>query len=366
VTVYQFTFSNKPNTRLLRHLSFWIFYYIYTLLINLPGINSKILSDPEFYKSASLEALYYLPVYLFSVYFSLYFVMPRFLAKRNFIFLLISFFTLLLITYTGSYLITRYIVFDHVPADPQDILTVSMIKGVSEQIIITGSALSIKAITYYYQRDEEYQNLSIQRIYHQLDMMKMKLEPAILLGALKNIHLDINNGSKNAPKMILQLSELLSYILYEADVKQVPLKKEINMLQDYASLKKLIFGSRWKAEVRISGDIDHQMITPLVLLPFLELALPQEIQHADEHYSSGIDILMNESVFLFTAESNLPFPGNGNRVSAKMLENALQNLRVKYPDRHVFRLEEIENGFTVYLELKLNTVQAAHLNPAIG
>jgi Histidine kinase len=355
VTAYQFTFSNEFNPRLSRHLSFWIFYYIYTIIINLPGISLKILSDPELYKSATQEALYYLPVYLFSVYFSLYFILPGLLSRKNIFFPLFSISALLLIAYTGSSLITRYILFHNIIADPQDIQTVSMIKGTGEQLIITGSAISIKTIKYYYLRDEEYKKLSVQRIYHQLDTMKMKLEPAILLGTLKNIHLDIINGGKNAPKMILRLSDMLSYILYETDTNQVPLQKEINMVHDYTGLKKSIFGNRLRTNVQVTGDIDHHTISPLLLLPFLDLSLPGEINNTQELCNSEIHIQIQGALFEFSVKSNLPFPGNENHASKNLLENALQNLSLKYPDRHLFSLEEIENGFTLYLELKLST-----------
>jgi sensor histidine kinase YesM len=361
VTAYQFTFSNEFKPRLFRHLSFWIFYYIYTIVTSMPGISSKILSDPELYKSATQETLYYLPVYLFSVYFSLYFILPGFLSKKNILFLLLSVCTLLLIAYIGSSVITRHILFGNITADPQDVQTVSMIKGTGEQLIIAGTAIIIKTIKYYYLRDEEYKKLSVQRIYHQLDMMKMKLEPAILLGTLKNIYLDISRDGKNAPKMILQLSDLLSYILYDTDANQVPLKKEINLIHDYTDLKKSIFGDRLNAEVQISGDMNHHTISPLLLLPFLHLSLPNEIQNALESYNSGININIQDTLFEFSVKSNLPFPGNGNHTSKSMLDNALQNLSLKYPNRHLFSLEEIDNGFTLYLELKLNSNETDHL-----
>ena len=213
MTTYQFVISNRLAPRTSRHLAFWLFYYIYTILISLPVINSKILADPEIYRSASLEALYYLPIYVFSVYFSLYVIYPKFLASKNFLFLLATLLLLLLITYNGSNYITRHFFVTDSNADRQDILTISMIKGIGEQIMITGTAISIKALKDYYLRDEEYKKLMVQRIYHQLDIMKMKMEPAILLGVLKNIHADIQSGGLSAPKMILKLSDLLSYTL---------------------------------------------------------------------------------------------------------------------------------------------------------
>ena len=235
-----------------------------------------------------------------------------------------------------------------------------MIKGLSEQIIITGAAISIKALKDYYVRDEEYKKLMVQRIYHQLDIMKMKMEPAILLGVLKNIHADIQSGGQSAPKMILKLSDLLSYILYESEARHVPLKKEINMLHDYSGLKELIFGNRLETKFQISGDFDHQTITPLVLLPFMELSFPKESEDNLEYFCPEINIQIHESEFQFRVHTNMNFPSVKEQLDSPIFENARQNLLINYPDRHTMKIEETENGFSIYLKLNLNNHPVLH------
>ncbi len=248
----------------------------------------------------------------------------------------------------------------NINADDQDILTVTLIKGIGEQIIITGSAISIKVLKDYYLRDEEYKRLMVQRIYHQLDMMKMKMEPAILLGVLKNIHDDIKRSGHSAPDMILKLSDLLSYILYESDARHVPLRKEINMLHDYSSLKELIFGNRLEPKFEISGDFDHQTITPLILLPFLELTFPKENDGGLEYFCPEISIQIRESDFQIKIDTNLDLADNKNGSKNPVLENALQNLVINYPERHVIKIEETEYGFSIHLKLNLNNHSAMH------
>jgi hypothetical protein len=360
VTAYQFILSDRITPRLSRHLAFWLFYLFYTLLISLPGIGSKILTDPEFYKSVLTEAYYYLPLYLLSVYFTLYFIYPGFLNTRNVFYMLASILVLVLITFFGSNFITRHFFLAGQVADDQDILTITLIKGIGEQIIITGSAISIKALKEYYIRDEGYKKLMVQRIYHQLDMMKIKMEPAILLGVLKNIHADIRSSGQFAPEMILKLSDLLSYILYESDARHVPVKKEINMVSDYSSLKELSFGNRFEPKFHITGNFDHQTITPLVLLPFLELTFPKENENNPEFILSEINIHVSESDFHFKVETNLDFPGSNHQILNPVFDNARQNLIINYPEKHNIRVEESENGYSITLKLNLNHHPAMH------
>jgi LytS/YehU family sensor histidine kinase len=273
---------------------------------------------------------------------------------------LASLLLLLLITFTGSNFITRHFFLPGQGADEQDILTVTMIKGIGEQIVITGCAISIKALKDYYLRDEEYKKLMVQRVYHQLDMMKIKMEPGILLGVLRNIRTDIHSGGQFAPEMILKLSDLLSYILYESDARHVPVKKEINMVSDYSSLKELSFGNRFEPKFHITGNFDHQTITPLVLLPFLELTFPRENENNPEIIFSEINIHVNESEFHFKVETNLNFPGSNNQIVSPVFDNARQNLIINYPEKHMIKVEESENGFSIYLKLNLHYHPASH------
>ena len=356
MTTYQITFSNQFKLRLYRHLFFWFCYFLYTLLINLPAINFQTLTDTEFYKSVLTEATAYLPLYLISVYLALYYILPKYLANRNLVFLLVSLIALFLLTITSSYLITKYFIFRNTTSDPQDILTVSMIKGISEQIIITGSALIIKISKDYYLRDEEYQKLRVQRIYNQLEMMKMKIEPSIFLSVLKNIHSDIKNDGGHAPQMIILLSDLLSYILYETDVKLVPLKREINMLKNYTSLKELIYGQRLQSAVQITGVVDNQLVAPLVLLPFIELAIPQETDDPTENIISEINIELFDSRLRLKTKNNLLFPDNENHGSKTIVKNALLNLHTKYPGGHTMHVDSSAGGLTTFLELKLISI----------
>lgn len=354
MTAYHFIFSNRPIPRFARHLGFWLFYFFYTFLISIPGISWKILSDPGLYQGVFSEGIYYLPVYFFSVYTTLYFIYPKFIASRNFWFLVPTIAIMMFVSFELSDFITRHFFITDKTADNQDIFTVSIIKGLGEQVLITGTAVSIKAMKDYYLRDEEYKKLLVLRIYHQLDMMKMKMEPALLLGVLKNIHDDIDRKGHAAPDMILKLSDLLSYILYESDARHVPLKKEITMLHDYCNLKELIFHRQLDTKVEITGEPDHQTITPLILLPFLELSFPREQEEEYEYFCPAINIHINGHEFHFNVETNLPYPADGAASKNPVLENALQNLRINYPERHSIRFEETELGFGIHLTLNLN------------
>ena len=65
----------------------------------------------------------------------------------------------------------------------------------------------------------------------------------------------VSEKSDKAPKMLLRLSELLSYVLYECKADEVLLSKEINVIKDYVALEKERYGERLDVSLNFSGDM---------------------------------------------------------------------------------------------------------------
>jgi two-component system LytT family sensor kinase len=185
------------------------------------------------------------------------------------------------------------------------------------------------------------------------------MEPNILLGVLKNIQADLTGSGQYAPAMILKLSDLLSYFLYETDIRLVPLEKEMNMLMDYTGLKKLVFGDQLVLQIEVSGDFTDLMISPLVILPFLEMSMPISAPDSSDYFYSDIKIHLVESRLELIINTIFPIRAHSISFTEKYLEDANRNLQVRYPDRHVIKFEEIGNGFHLFMNLHLDTYLAA-------
>ena len=113
--------------------------------------------------------------------------------------------------------------------------------------------------------------LEKEKINVELQLLKAQIHPDFLFSSLDNIYLFAqNNDALRASSLLLKLSDLLSYMLYECDKEFVPLDKEIKMIKDYMMLEKTRIGNRLEMDISIKGDTDDKMIAPLLLLPFIE------------------------------------------------------------------------------------------------
>ncbi len=190
-------------------------------------------TDPYVYSGSLEDWLYFLPACLFSVYFSLYFILPVYLNKRKLSFLIISVLFLSIITLAYCYFISATFYSDN----SESITWTETLLKWRGLPVIAGSALIIKIMKDYFLKQQESEKLAIENVNNKLQLLKMQMHPQILFDCLHEIYLDIEAGTIDAPERILQLSDLLSYSLYEAGSEEILLDKKIKMITNFRELK---------------------------------------------------------------------------------------------------------------------------------
>jgi LytS/YehU family sensor histidine kinase len=130
--------------------------------------------------------------------------------------------------------------------------------------------------------------------------------------------------------LILKLSSLLSYILYECKAEQVLLEKEIEVMKDYIDLEKERYGNKIEISVSIEGDIKDKYIAPLLLLPFLENAFKHGTSEQLEKPWLSMDIAVkgNTMKCKIANSKNEFVPDRQNGIG---IENVKKRLRFLYP-----------------------------------
>ncbi|MEZ4930618.1 MAG: histidine kinase [Saprospiraceae bacterium] len=111
---------------------------------------------------------------------------------------------------------------------------------------------------------------------HQLEaelrFLKAQVNPHFLFNALNNIYSLSFTESKKAPEMILKLSDMMSYMLYDCKSEQVKLSAEINYLKNYIDLQQLKKEGELNIDFNIKGNVSNAFISPMLFIPFFENA----------------------------------------------------------------------------------------------
>ncbi|PWT70989.1 MAG: hypothetical protein C5B59_19080 [Bacteroidetes bacterium] len=269
----RFVFSNVFPERLARHFAFWL---LYSLIFYIQSIsleyNVQELFHWSTYFNALLSFLCFVPVCFFAVYFSIYVLMPSFLPQKRYDFFALAFIGLFAFVYVLDYLSTQ--IFLHNVVQPywkskyQD-LSLAFVNA-QHAIILSVFGIGIKLTKSWYQQKEENCALGKLKNRTELQLLKSKIHPGFLFHSLHSIQSNIFRRSPQAPDMILNLSDQLSYILYESDDELVALDKELSILDKFIALENLKAYPADNISITIDGDAEGYWIPPLVVLPLVQ------------------------------------------------------------------------------------------------
>lgn len=193
-----------------------------------------------------------------------------------------------------------------------------------------------------------------EKVTAELQLLKAQLHPHFLFNTLNNIYSFALHSSPQTPQMILKLSSLLSYILYECKTDEVLLEKEVEVMKDYIGLEKERYGDKIDISVNIEGDIQNKFITPLLILPFLENAFKHGTSEQLQQSWISVDIAVKGDLLQCKVVNSknevVPFHENGVGIN-----NVKKRLEFLYPGKHDLKLADEGQFFVVALLLHLRS-----------
>ena len=221
---------------------------------------------------------------------------------------------------------------------------------------VAGFAAAIKLVKHWYFKKEENTLLEKEKLKAELEVLKVQLQPHFLFNTLNNLYSLILQQSKQAPEVVLKLSELLRYILTESAKSKIPLTRELSILKNYINLEQLRFGNRLDTNINIQGDLDNKLIAPLLLLPLIENAFKHGANEIIEQPWMSLDIVVNENRLKFKLINGKATQLEKNLFSSGIgLQNLEKRLSLLYPDKYDLRITNEDESFLVSLHLALET-----------
>jgi hypothetical protein len=363
---HEFVFSKKPVQRLLRHSVFWGAWWIYFSLCQYLFHISSPLGEPvDKISYVTIGSLVLLKTFLLilmdaaACYAFIYFLLPQFLNGK---WLKASVDTLLLgICMFGAAYLMYWSVFPFVDSlfgeyKANRYFTQfwpAVYLGLIDPLKVIAAAAIIKYVKYLWVKQKESERLEREKITAELQLLKAQVQPAFLFTALKNIYVFSLEASARAPEMLLKLSDLLSYMLYECNEPLVPLDKEVEMMKDYMALEKIRLNDFIEMELNVKGNMSGKMIAPFLLLPFIENSFTQ-ISILIGQAWMNMDISIEGDIFTMKlANGILPDNDALQAFSEDGLTNVKKRLSLIYPQKHELKINQHPEMLTVLLKIQL-------------
>lgn len=296
------------------HLIFWILYSVINAYLWYTF--DKAYFDETFY------GLTRLPIKLIAVYFN-YYLLLRYFFQRKYFYYFFSAIIFLFLCGLLQTTISEVSMFDYEQLTRYSLPIYS--------VVIVSSIIIV--VLQYFKKASETNQLQLERVRSELNYLKTQVQPHFLFNTLNNIYSLTLKNSQQAGKCILELSELLRYMLYETSLEEVKLSKELNYLQQYINLEKIRFGDKIELSLNMPAKTEHIMIPPLILIPFVENAFKHAGNAPTEKIWITIDIVLKDSMLFFTVENSTYHSlKSEHSISGIGLENLKRRLSLLYKE----------------------------------
>lgn len=186
----------------------------------------------------------------------------------------------------------------------------------------------------------------------ELMFLKAQLNPHFFFNSLNTIFALSIQKSHQTPEAIINLSNLMRYMLYETDKDMVRLKDDLQYLSDYIELSKLRLTPNNKVEFIVNGDPGSIFIPPLLFISFIENAFKHG---AAPVCDNGIHISFDISPqqIGFRVENPIHKERTAGKRSGVGLENTLSRVNLYFPGRNFFSSFELDGKYIVNLIIAL-------------
>jgi LytS/YehU family sensor histidine kinase len=192
----------------------------------------------------------------------------------------------------------------------------------------------------------------------ELKLLKAQLNPHFLFNTLNNLYgLSVVKSDK-LPNLMLKLSDLLRYSLYETKETFVPLEKEITYLENYMSLEKIRLEDSTTIQFKRSGNLSSKQIAPMLFIVFVENAFKHLNVSEDEKGEVIVSLHEESNQLIFKCENTIDSKDLKQEdieqgKSGIGLKNVKKRLDLMYQDKHELTINEVDNSYSIQLILDL-------------
>jgi len=345
--------SREKYQHMGRHMLFWV---IYSLYLSFTGGWDQT-DQLNFWLAPQLFMC--IPVTMIVVYVNLYLLMPAWYYPRKYKKYACS----LIITLLAGALLMRglthifilpweqvYMPERYLREKKTFWIPVRLLRMAIELYPIVAITTLLELMYKAYLQEKHLRELEKEKHSAEMAMLKAQINPHFFFNTLNSLYALTLKGSDLASKVVLRLSHLMRYMLYDAGAEKVLLTEDLGHIENYINIEQMRFADRLDLSFQYSGDINGKMIAPLLLLPFIENAF----KHGVEEEAGWITInlkVTGHRLFL-KVENSYPklisIKGNGLG-----LKNVKRRLELTYPERYSLQLTQHDESFEAELKLDL-------------
>lgn len=285
-------------------------------------------------------------------YFNNDYLIPRLLLARNYLLYILSL-GLAIVSVCFPLSIVVHIVVENEELQTliwSDSFFLFLIINVIFTVITT---MVLKLVKQWYSDQKTTKDLQQEQLQTELKFLKSQINPHFLFNSLNNLYALTLSKSDSAPEVVLRLSNILRYILYESNEGYVSVRKEMEHVKDYVAVEKLRLGMGVTIDIDIDDAIQDDPVEPMLFLTLVENAFKHSEDILPEKRFIRIHAKSLDTGFRFLIENTFSPSKRDSETGGIGLENIKKRLNLIYPNQHDIKSSTADGVYRVDLIIKL-------------
>ena len=335
-----------------------LYFLVWVLVFIAPFMNAGLMSEEIADPRVSLLALLTILPFLF-IFLLNHLVLFRYLRKGRFPWLYLLVVVLLIVL-----LFSMIDLYERQNAKAAGFIGLAVFPWWGNMIaaaMMIGANNSITKLYRNMQRDEDAERLQRQNIQAEMYYLKHQINPHFLMNTLNNIHAMIDIDTEAAKQIVLQLSDMMRYVVYETGGNVIALREDLRFIKNYIELMRI----RYTDNVKVTYNYPQQLkgrvdVPPLIFIVFIENAFKHGVSYNSDSYIN-VDIAVDGECVVGRFENSVNENSHKQRPGIG-LENVRKRLDLIYGSNYLLSIEEDEKKYSVTLKIPVLNGNEMHSN----
>jgi hypothetical protein len=229
-------------------------------------------------------------------------------------------------------------------------------------------SLPIILVIQWHKKSSQFALLEKESIQTELRLLKQQIDPHFFFNTLNNLYALCRKKSEQAPEVVLQLAELMQYVVYRGQERSVLIDEDISYINDYINLQSIRLSNKITIKIEVDVDDPQTVISPLLLIILVENAFKHGVELATKDCYLHLHVTVKDKQLIFICENSLEESTMVQDDQVDVTEgvglaNLKRRLALIYPNNYQLILTQQATKFTA--QLNINLAKVLFLNDSV-
>jgi LytS/YehU family sensor histidine kinase len=297
------------------------------------------------------------PIHVIVVYINVYYLIPKFILKKKYLDYIGSIFLILILVYlvrTGlNYLLVTREIWPEAENAGKFLETNHIIAVVLGELYVLGFVTAIKLLIDWPIELKRNEDLAKLQLSTELKFLRTQIQPHFFFNTLNTLYALTLTKSDDAPRLVIKLSDLMQYVLYEVKSSKASLLEEINHLNNYIDIEHIRFKDRIELEMDITGDIEEVEVPPLLFLNFVENCFKHGLKECDKVKITMSFVVTKDNYLEFKLMNNFNPQTNQNSNHGIGIINTERRLKLLFANDFILENNIQDDMYHLFLKIPI-------------